>query len=147
MSSLLHEAREKAYTRQNILSAFEAMGISPFDAYLTDVMREFRDRARFAHLAQATGPLAAPLSQAPTGRPPPNPQHNNRSDVIQRCRELAQDTSTSPSSLRSALINALAALEGAKARIVTLESGLAQVYEANRVREAAKPRGSRVGRA
>jgi citrate lyase beta subunit len=45
---LLHKACSKAYTREMILAAFEATGIHPFDAYQTDVMRDFRERAQEA---------------------------------------------------------------------------------------------------
>lgn len=138
---LLHEAREKAYTEKNILSAFEATGICPLDAYRTALMQDFRLRAQNASGASLSGPSNTP------GLTPSASQYRDRQEVIENCHQLIEDPSASSEELKSALNEALGVIEGSEARVVTLESELEQIHEASRQKRAGKSRGGRVGRA
>lgn len=117
-----------------ILSAFEATGIQPFDPYRSNVMHEWREKARFEHL----GPNAE-------NAPPRSPRHR-RIAIMEQCRELANDSSASSDLLCKGLLEALQVIDGAEARAVILDSDLQQLRNALEEKQTRKPRGGRVER-
>ncbi|KAG9127710.1 hypothetical protein FRC07_010633, partial [Ceratobasidium sp. 392] len=130
----LAAARTQAFTRKNILSAFEATGISPLNPWRTTVMQDFRDR--FRKSADANADLET-IDFGPT----------SYGAMIAHCSDVLENPLATLDNLRQALYEAIEVVRGMEARTVIVNE------ESDRLRAALKeskrskaPRG-RVGRA
>jgi tRNA A37 methylthiotransferase MiaB len=133
---VLQEAREKTYTRERILSAFEATGIVPLNPYCSSIMQEFR--ARIVEEHQGT------INNLTSSSSNPRQVHQV---VVEGCYKTLNDIGSSTSDLQSALAKALAMIDRAEAWAVIAESEITQIQNAVRSRSRARARHGQVGRA
>lgn len=126
----LGPARERAFTRQNILSAFEATGISPLDPWRTAVMRDFRKRFRKSEVNS----LAEHVDLG----------YTSHAAVAKNCADILDDKTANLETVRQALADALDLLRGAEARSVIAKQELKHLQTA--LKESKKTPGRRGGR-
>jgi hypothetical protein len=98
---------ERTFNKENILSAFEVTGISPFNAYQTRVMQEFMEKAQNANWANSGMPLREPITAASWCQ-----DHN---ELLDSLWELTKDPSVQPDELQKALTDTLKLAQGANA--------------------------------
>ncbi|CAE6401416.1 unnamed protein product [Rhizoctonia solani] len=138
-AEVLNEARERTYTHNRILSAFQATGIVPLDPYRSTVMQEFRARIIEEHRGLQF-PLGSEISTLL------NPQHI-RQILLEDCQKVLDNVNASASELRGALTKALAIVEGAEAQALLSEAEVQKLRNAARERAGSRARRGRVGRA
>lgn len=95
MFRLLHQAQEQAYKKDEIMSAFKATGIKPFDPYSTPVMKEYQ--AKMASQKATTHP------RSPSHPVPPLTPQSRCITVTTSSRDIFEDPEASIESLRHAL--------------------------------------------